>query len=91
LGFIGGDLIELFTVRSLSAAVTRDIRSFGDACISLGVRASLDLVPTTLRSVYGTTTPAGVAVFVRLRTAKDKGRNGRRAKLTKTGTDEGRN
>jgi hypothetical protein len=36
LGFIGGDLIELFTVRSLSAGVTRDVRSFGDAAFGVG-------------------------------------------------------
>jgi len=66
LGFIGGDLIELFTVRSLSAGVTRDVRSFGDAALGVGARASLDLLPATLRPTYGTTTPAGVAVFVRL-------------------------
>lgn len=67
LGFIGGDLIQLFTVRSLSAGVTRDVRSIGDAQLSLGARASLDLLPATLRLVYGTTTPAGVAVFARVR------------------------
>jgi hypothetical protein len=67
LGFIGGDLIQLFTIRSLSSGVTRDVRSLGDAQLSLGARASLDLVPSTLRLVYGTTMPAGLAVFVRVR------------------------
>jgi hypothetical protein len=67
LGFIGGDLIQLFTVRSLSAGVTREIRAVGDASIGVGVRASLDLLPTTLVPTYGTKTPAGLAVFVRVR------------------------
>ncbi|HEX8944358.1 MAG TPA: hypothetical protein VF785_14570 [Gemmatimonadaceae bacterium] len=70
LGFIGGDLIELFTVRSLSAGVARDVRSIGDAAVGVGVRASLDLLPATLRPTYGTTTPAGVAVFVRVRAGR---------------------
>ena len=75
LGFIGGDLIELFTVRSLSAGITRDIRSVGDAAIGVGVRASLDLLPATLLPTYGTRTPAGVGVFLRLRAGTPNGGN----------------
>ncbi|HMA23001.1 MAG TPA: hypothetical protein VKP00_03375 [Gemmatimonadaceae bacterium] len=72
LGFIGGDLIELFTVRSLSAGITRDVRSIGEAGIAVGVRASVELLPTTLVPTYGTRTPAGVAMFVRVRAEKEK-------------------
>jgi hypothetical protein len=75
LGFIGGDLLELFTIRSLSAGITREIRSFGDAAVGVGLRASLDLLPTTLLPTYGTTTPAGVAVFLRVRPKLEKGGN----------------
>jgi hypothetical protein len=67
LGFIGGDLIQLFTIRSLSLGFTRDVRSVGDVQVSLGARASLNLVPSTLRLVYGTTTTAGLAIFARVR------------------------
>jgi hypothetical protein len=75
LGFIGGDLIQLFTVRSLSAGVTRDVRSLGDAAIGLGARTSVDLLPVTLVPTYGTRTPAGFAVFVRLRGKGKEHRN----------------
>ena len=66
LGFIGGDLIELFTVRSLSAGITRDLRTVGDASIGIGIRGSLDLLPATLKPVYGTTRGKGGAIFLKV-------------------------
>jgi hypothetical protein len=91
LGFIGGDLIELFTVRSLSAGITRDVRSLGDAAVALGARASLDLLPSTLAPTYGTRTPAGVALFVRVRPRAELTKIGaKKAELTKSGTNEER-
>jgi hypothetical protein len=53
LGFQGGDLTQLFTIRSLSLAATRDFFSLGPAAIGLGVRGSLNLLPETLRLTYG--------------------------------------
>jgi hypothetical protein len=89
LGFLGGDLIELFTIRSLSAGFTRDIRTFGDAAVALGARASLDLLPTTLLPTYGTTTPAGIALFLRIR-PRTESEKLKRAEMTNGLNDKGR-
>jgi hypothetical protein len=67
LGFLGGDLMQHFTVRSVVAGAVRDLESLGWATFGLGGRASVDLVPPTLRLTYGTRTPAGYAIFVRMR------------------------
>jgi len=67
LGFLGGDLMQHFTVRSLVAGAVRDLESVGWATFGVGARASVDLVPQTLRLTYGTRTPTGFALFVRAR------------------------
>jgi len=67
LGFLGGDLTQLFTIRSLSLAATRDFVSIGPAAIGLGVRGSLNLLPETLRLTYQGTTTTGYSAFVRVR------------------------
>jgi len=72
LGFIGGDLIQLFTVRSVAAGVTREVRAIGDASVRLGLRVSLDLLPATLVPTYGTRTPAGLAAFIRVSPASER-------------------
>jgi len=67
LGFLGGDLTQLFTIRSASLGATHDFVSLGPAAIGLGLRATLNLLPETLRLTYQSTTTTGYAVFVRVR------------------------
>jgi len=67
LGFQGGDLTQLFTIRSVSLAATRDFVSLGWASIGLGLRGSVNLLPETLRLTYQGTTTSGYAAFVRVR------------------------
>lgn len=54
-------------VRSLVFGAVREIASPGGTTLGLGVRASLNFVPVTLAPAYGTRTPTGVAVYVRIR------------------------
>ncbi|MEP6492717.1 MAG: hypothetical protein ABJF01_08570 [bacterium] len=67
LGFLGGDLMELFTVRELSLGATRELHAFGNASVGLGARASITLLPDLLHLNFQTQTPVGFAVFLRVR------------------------
>lgn len=66
LGFLGGDLTELYDVRSVSAGVTRRIAAVGPTAVSLGARGSVNLVPEVLLATYGTRTPAGFSVYAKV-------------------------
>jgi hypothetical protein len=70
LGFLGGEPTQLFTIREISLGATRDFLALKGASIGLGARGSINLVPETLRPTYHTTTPAGFAVFLRIRPSK---------------------
>ena len=67
LGFLGGDLMEMFTVRAISVGASYDVASVGRASFGLGVRGTLNLLPETLRTTYQGTRPAGFAVYLRVR------------------------
>jgi hypothetical protein len=67
LGFLGGEPMQLFTVRTLSVGATRDVRSVHGASIGLGLRGSVNLLPETLRLTYQTRTPAGLSAYLRVR------------------------
>jgi hypothetical protein len=67
LGFTAGDLTQLFTVRSASVAATREVVRFGEFNAAVGARASVQLLPETLRLTYQTRTPTGFAIYVQLR------------------------
>jgi hypothetical protein len=66
LGFLGGDLTQLFTIRALSGGVARQVASLGGVAFGLGARASIDFLPESLRLTYQGTRPKGFAVYVRL-------------------------
>jgi hypothetical protein len=72
LGFFGGDLTTLYDLRSAVGGVTRRVAAAGGAELSLGVRGAVNFVPETLLATYGTRTPTGFAVFVRLRPRVDR-------------------
>jgi hypothetical protein len=67
LGFLGGEPMQLFTVRSLSLGATRDVRTVRGASIGLGLRGTVNLVPETLRLTYQTRTPTGLSAYLRVR------------------------
>jgi hypothetical protein len=70
LGFLGGDLGQSFMVREASLGVARDIVTREHGRIGVGARGALNLVPESLRIVYGTRTPLGGAVFLSLKPAR---------------------
>jgi hypothetical protein len=67
LGFLGGDLTQLFDIQSLVGGYFRRLATFGWAEAGAGVRASVSFIPSSLEPTYGTRTPVGMAVYFRLR------------------------
>ena len=67
LGFLGGDLTELYDVRSYTLGGLRQIARVGATTFGLGARGSVNFVPSTLLATYGTRHPMGVAVYGQLR------------------------
>lgn len=70
LGFLGGEPMQLFTVRSLSLGAVRDVRRVAGLSIGVGARGSVNLVPPTLSPTYRTRTPSGVSAYLRVRPAR---------------------
>jgi hypothetical protein len=58
---------RLFGVSEFSAGYVREVASWGHATLGLGVLGTLNTVPSALRAAYGSTTPVGAMVFLRLR------------------------
>jgi hypothetical protein len=56
-----------FNVAALTLGYVREAVQYAGASVGLGVRGSINILPDGLRSTYGTRTPAGIALYVRLR------------------------
>ncbi|HET9683191.1 MAG TPA: hypothetical protein VFP15_03760 [Gemmatimonadaceae bacterium] len=56
-----------FDIRSLVGGYVREVATIPGGSIGVGGRASVDFVPSALEPYYGTRSPAGVAVYVRVR------------------------
>lgn len=56
-----------FDVRSLVAGYMREVVSIPGGTIGVGGRVSINFVPDALEPFYGTRTPTGIAVYVRIR------------------------
>ena len=56
-----------FPIHSFVAGYARDFIRTGSAALGAGFRASVNMIPASLGSVYGTTRPAGFAVYLRVR------------------------
>lgn len=67
LGFLGGDLTELYDVQSYSAGAVRTVGNIANTQLGIGARGSINFVPRTLLATYGTRTPAGFALYLQLR------------------------
>jgi hypothetical protein len=56
-----------FDIGTFSLGYIREFAGFHGATLGLGARGAINLVPLVLQIDYGSRTPAGLAVFVRLR------------------------
>jgi hypothetical protein len=73
LGFNGAELTQLFTIRALTAGGTTELAAVRDLSFGLGARGTMNLVPATLEPTYGTRTPLGFSVFLRVRPTRMSG------------------
>jgi hypothetical protein len=58
---------QLFNVKSVSLGYIRELVRGKDVTIGFGARGTVNVVPSQLESAYGSRTPVGAMVFVRLR------------------------
>jgi hypothetical protein len=58
---------EEFDIGTFALGYIREFARFRGATFGLGVRGALNLIPGALESSYGSRTPVGVAVFLRVR------------------------
>jgi hypothetical protein len=63
----GGLAVQEFDVGTLALGYVRELAEYRGATLGLGARGALNLVPRGLESVYGSRTPVGLAVFLRVR------------------------
>jgi len=56
-----------FTVAAVSVGYIREVARMSTATLGIGFQATLNVVPGALDPVYGSRTPAGAMVFVRIR------------------------
>ena len=56
-----------FDIGSVLAGYVREIASFPGGSVGIGALVSVGFVPSTLEPFYGTRTPAGLDLYVRIR------------------------
>jgi hypothetical protein len=56
-----------FDVSELSFGYIRELTMWRTGTLGVGVLGTLNFVPSVLRAAYGSSTPAGAVVFVRVR------------------------
>jgi hypothetical protein len=56
-----------FDIGTLSLGYVREFAGFHGATFGLGARGALNLIPSDLEGAYGSRTPVGLAVFLRVR------------------------
>lgn len=62
-----GGMANRFNVGVVALGYVREIGKFSGGTIGLGARGAINFVPEALRSVYGSTTPVGTAIYLRFR------------------------
>jgi hypothetical protein len=62
-----------FNVSALSLGYIRELAEFWHASLGLGAMGTVNVVPSALTSAYGSRTPVGEMVFLRLRAARMPG------------------
>jgi hypothetical protein len=68
---------EEFDLGNLSLGYVREFARYRGATFGVGARGALNLVPASLESSYGSRTPVGLAVFLRIRPALLEGAHSR--------------
>jgi hypothetical protein len=58
---------EEFDIGNLSLGYIREFAEYRGATFGIGARGAIGLVPSALEDMYGSRTPVGVAVFLRVR------------------------
>src|SRR5881392_1965238 len=58
---------ETFNVASLNLGYIREVARMFGATAGLGIRGTMNVAPRSLQSLYGSRTPRGAFVFVRVR------------------------
>jgi hypothetical protein len=56
-----------FDISTLSLGYVREFAGYRGATFGVGARAAINLIPSVLQSVYGSRTPIGLALFLRVR------------------------
>ena len=56
-------------VYAVSAGYIREVATYGQTTLGLGIAGSINVVPQALQATYGTRTPVGMVVYLRLRPA----------------------
>jgi hypothetical protein len=56
-----------FNIGALSLGYIREFARIRGATLGVGMRGAINLIPRALEDVYGSRTPAGLAVFLRVR------------------------
>lgn len=59
----------VYPVYAFSGGYIRELAQYGQTTLGLGVSGSINVVPSTLFATYGTRTPLGLVVYLRLRPA----------------------
>jgi hypothetical protein len=62
-----------FNVGAMTIGYIRELGGFSGATLGLGASGTLNVVPSALRDVYGSRTPVGGLIFVRLRPTFKRG------------------
>lgn len=66
MGFSGGDLTTLYDIRTVTVGATHRLMARAGADLAIGARASFNSVPASLFATYGTRSPTGAAIYLRL-------------------------
>ena len=61
---------NLYKVSHVSVGAVREMRAGGFGRVGLGVRGTLNIVPSSLEALYGSRYPVGVAIYARWRTGR---------------------
>jgi len=67
MGFVGGDLTQIFEIRPITLGMAYTLPSKGDAIVSVGGQATMTLLPKDLEATYRTRFPMGFVAYVNVR------------------------
>ncbi|HET8714038.1 MAG TPA: hypothetical protein VFM23_10200 [Gemmatimonadales bacterium] len=62
---------QTFSVAAISLGYTREVARTAGTTIGVGIRGTVNVVPADLRAIYGSRTPAGVFLLLRLRPLRE--------------------